>query len=144
MAAHLLSPSVTRSPAVPDRVRAVKFGVWHPFAEASNAAPDGPGLLQARADALLAYPRGKSAMVLYAGTPSQGTLRRYVREAGAPALRRANACGARWVRFGETPAPERELARLTAQFQDRFGAPPAGNAELTPPPSSTGARTPNG
>jgi hypothetical protein len=136
-------PPATRSGAVPDRVRAVKFGVWHPFAEASAAAPDGPGLLQARADALLPYPRGKSAMVLYAGTPAQDTLRHYVRDAGAPVLRRADACGARWVRFGETPSPERELARLLAHFQDRFGAPPAGNAETSPTPSSTGARTPN-
>jgi hypothetical protein len=128
----------------------VKFGVWHPVAEASTAAPDWPGLLQARAEELVPYPRGKSAMVLYAACRPDETLRRYVRAAtGAAALRRAAAHGARWVRFGQTAAPERELSRLTSQFQQRFGALPAGNAAEDSDPDQPhdhpeGARTPNG
>lgn len=122
----------------------MKFGIWHPFAEAPQAAPDAPGLLQARADALLRYPRGKSAMVLYAGCKAHETLRRYICDGGAALLDRAAATGARWVRFGETPRPEHELDRLNRQFLDRFGAPPAGNAAPSPSPIITGARTPHG
>lgn len=126
----------------------MKFGVWHPVAEALTAAPDWPGLLQARAEAPVPYPRGKSAMVLYAACRSDETLRRYVRAAvGDAVVRRATVHGARWIRFGQTAAPERELSRLTSQFQQRFGALPAGNAEedrdhLHEHPE--GARTPNG
>ena len=120
----------------------MKFGVWHPLAEASSAAPDLPGLLQARVEAPVPYPRGKSAMVLYAGCRADETLRRYLPAAGAQALRRASAHGARWVRFGETAAPERELERLTRQFRDRFGAPPLANADAADEPE--GARTSNG
>jgi hypothetical protein len=120
----------------------VKFGVWHPFGEASSAAPDLPGLLQARAEAPVPYPRGKSAMVLYAGCRADETLLRYLRGAGVEALRCASAHGARWVRFGETATPERELERLTRQFRDRFGAPPLGNADGAH--ATEGARTSNG
>lgn len=130
----------------------MKFGVWHPVAEASAAAPDWPGLLQARAEALVPYPRGKSAMVLYAACGPDETLRRYVcASAGLAALRRANAHGARWVRFGQTATPERDLSRLAGQFQERFGAPPLGNAHEDsdddsdkPHEHPEGARTPNG
>src|SRR5262245_19597100 len=47
--------------------RRVRFGRWQPLADA--AAPAGPSVLEARlgdgADGLVAYPRGKSAMVYY-------------------------------------------------------------------------------
>ena len=132
----------------------MKFGVWHPFAAAADAAPGLPGLLQTRAEEAIIYPRGKSAMVLYAGSRSNQTLREYVPAAGAPLLRRAKAHGARWVRFGETATPQVELDRLMAQFQERFGTLPVGNAaaadedpdaDRDPDPNpDEGASTPNG
>lgn len=130
------------------RVDPVKFGVWHPFAAAADAAPGLPGLLQTRAEDAIAYPRGKSAMVLYAGSRPDETLRDYVPAAGGPLLRRAKAHGARWVRFGETATPELELERLMTQFEERFGTLPVGNAaaadeEAVPNPDK-GESTPNG
>ena len=53
--------------------RRVKFGAWFPIESAATEAPDGPGVLQIRADDLLDYPRGKSAMVLYAHSASEGS-----------------------------------------------------------------------
>lgn len=130
----------------------MKFGAWHPFAAAADTAPGLPGLLQTRAEDALGYPLGKSAMVLYAGSRSNETLRDYVPGAGASLLRRAKAHGARWVRFGETATPELELERLMTQFRERFGTLPVGNAaaadeETDPNPdpnSDKGASTPNG
>jgi hypothetical protein len=106
----------------------VNFGTWHALGDAPAAAPEAAGVLQARADAVRSYPRGRSAMVYYAGCRAGETLRRYVAGRGAPGLARAAGAGARWVRFGADDAPERALARLLGQFVDRFGAPPAANA----------------
>jgi len=113
--------------------RGVRFGPWHPLAGASEAAPDAPGLLQARADQVLPYPGGRSAMVLYAGTSAHGSLRALVTALGATTLALAAATGARWIRFGETSDPAAALARLVDQFVQRFGAPPLANTGLTPP-----------
>jgi hypothetical protein len=111
----------------------VNFGGWLSLDDAPATAPDGPGVLQARGDALLAYPRGRSAMVLYACSRGDETLRRYVTAPGpgAVALGRAAHAGARWVRFGSSPAPAAELERLMRRFVDRFGAPPAANTHTT-------------
>jgi hypothetical protein len=119
----------------------VKFGVWHPFAAAADTAPQVPGLLQTRAEDAIEYPRGKSAMVLYAGSRSNETLRDYVPAGGAAALRRAKAHGARWVRFGETATPELELERLMSQFLERFGTLPVGNAAAADADPDKGAST---
>ncbi|HLL20943.1 MAG TPA: hypothetical protein VK427_02380 [Kofleriaceae bacterium] len=48
----------------------MQFGRWYPLADAGDHAPLGEGVLQLRvATGLVVYPRGKSAMVLYAHAP---------------------------------------------------------------------------
>jgi hypothetical protein len=110
--------------------KGVTFGPWHPLERALAAAPSRPGLLQLRADALLAFPRGKSAMVLYAATKVDETLVEFVEGRGGPRLARAAACGACLVRFAEAALPEVELERLLQRFTDRFGASPPANAGM--------------
>jgi hypothetical protein len=105
----------------------VKFGEWHPIESAAATAPDEPGVVQLRADDLLDYPRGKSAMVLYAHSASEGSLRNYLTGTGAADLGRAASAGARWVRFAETSEPEDDFERLLDHFVERFGAPPLAN-----------------
>jgi hypothetical protein len=105
----------------------VRFGAWLPLERATEAAPPTPGVLQARADTLLAFPRGKSAMVLYAASADEEPLAAFVAGAGAPLLARAAQLGARWVRFAEAPRPGQEAARLLRQFDERFGAQPPAN-----------------
>jgi hypothetical protein len=106
----------------------VNFGGWLSLDDAPALAPEAPGLMQARGATLLTYPRGKSAMVLYACSRPDETLRHYVGGRGAQALGRASAIGARFVRFGAARAPAAELDRLLRHFTDRFGALPAANA----------------
>ena len=94
-------------------------------------APEQAGVLQARARTLLAFPAGKSAMILYASSGVDETLRRYLASAGKLQLTRAAAAGARLIRFGVSAQPDVELQRLLGQFTARFGAPPPGNASLS-------------
>ncbi|MBC8133935.1 MAG: hypothetical protein H7X95_13200 [Deltaproteobacteria bacterium] len=105
----------------------MNFGSWFPLDDALAAAPELPGVLQARADALCAYPKGRTAMLLYARCRPQETLRRYVATRGAAPLSRAAKLGARWIRFGTSPRPEVEFERLLGRFSERFGANPTGN-----------------
>jgi hypothetical protein len=114
----------------------VRFGEWYPIESAAASAPDAAGVLQIRADDLLEYPRGKSAMVLYAHSASEGSLRGYLAGTGAADLERAARAGARWIRFAETSEPEGDFERLLDHFVERFGASPVGNGNLTaqPPP----------
>ena len=104
--------------------------------DAPGTAPDAPGVLQARGEALRVYPTGKSAMVFYDASTEDGSLRHHVSGAGAPGLARAATAGARFVRFGVTPHPRGDLARLLGQFRERFGAPPVANQ--SPDPRVTG------
>jgi hypothetical protein len=108
----------------------MRFGEWHPIESAATSAPDGPGVLQIRADDLLQYPRGKSAMVLYAHSASEGSMRGYLGNTGAADLGLAARAGARWIRFAETSEPEDDFERLLDHFVERFGAPPVGNGSL--------------
>lgn len=106
----------------------MRFGPWISVAERAASAPEVAGVLQVRGDGLLAYPRGRSAMLLYAPSGPARTLRGFLGElpaADAAALERALALGARWIRFGASVTPEVDCARLLAQFTERFGAPPA-------------------
>ena len=105
----------------------MRFGPWHPLARAVELAPARPGVLQLRGEALLPLPQGKSAMVLYAGSNEGQGLDAFVRGPGATVLEEAMALGACWIRFGESERPELELARLLANFEERFGALPPGN-----------------
>jgi hypothetical protein len=114
--------------------RPVRFGPWHPIESAASEAPDGPGVLQTRADDLLDYPRGKSAMVLYAHSASEGSLRGYLSGTGTTDLGKAARAGGRWIRFAETSEPEADFERLLDHFVERFGAPPLANGSLTVEP----------
>ena len=109
--------------------------MWHPIETAAAAAPDEPGVLQTRADDLLTYPRGRSAMVLYAHSASEGSLRTFCNGTGSADLGRAAGAGARWVRFAETSEPEEDFERLLDHFVERFGAPPIGNGTAAGAPS---------
>ena len=91
----------------------MKFGRWIPLAEA--VAPDGPGVLEARVESLIEYPRGKSAMVHYDGGDSL---------AAALDRLRAIATIPLWVRFATVEKPQDQLARLLRDFEDRFGEKP--------------------
>jgi hypothetical protein len=82
-----------------------------------------------RAETLLGFPAGKSAMVLYLATAGDETLAACVVGRGAAGLARAAALGGRLVRFAEASSPEAEVERLLRQFVARFGALPPGNAE---------------
>jgi hypothetical protein len=106
----------------------VHFGVWHPIGDAGIVAPEGSGVLQARAEGVMDYETGRSAMVFYACSRPGETLRGYVGGRGARQLRRAVAAGARWIRFAEAPEPGDELDRLIKGFVERFGSPPINNA----------------
>jgi hypothetical protein len=105
----------------------MNFGAWLPVDVSPLRAPDLPGVLQARAPALLPYPSGKSAMVLYARCRPDETLRRYLGGRGSAALGRALTAGARYVRFGACEIPDLEFDRLMRRFVDRFGGPPVAN-----------------
>jgi hypothetical protein len=107
----------------------VRFGPWLPLERAAALAPPAPGLLQTRAADLLAFPRGKSAMVLYAAAPPGQTLAGFLgTEAGAALLAAAGRRGACFVRYALAERAGDQLARLLADFERRFGARPPGNA----------------
>jgi hypothetical protein len=105
----------------------VRFGPWHPLTRAAETAPGQPGVLQARAEGLLPFPGGKSAMVLYAASAQGEPLAAFVAGQGAALLAAAEAFGACWVRYAEAPDPDAACARLLRQFLERFGALPPAN-----------------
>jgi hypothetical protein len=109
-------------------LRPVHFGSWHPIAEASASAPEASGVLQTRAEGVMDYRSGRSAMVMYACAGPDETLRRFVAGRGARELQRAVAAGARWIRFAESSDAPAELDRLLKSFTERFGSLPIGNA----------------
>jgi hypothetical protein len=95
------------------------FGTWRALPTVSP--PRKPGLVQARVAELVAYPKGKSAMVYYDGDEdlSQAFARLCaIVPPGASVL----------VRFGECAQPAAELSRKLDDFRRRFGAAPAWNA----------------
>lgn len=87
--------------------------------------PDTPGILQVRQETgLVVYPRGKSAMILYAAADD---LR------GACERLAAEHPGAAWlVRCNRDPVgdPGVEAERLIADFVARFGAAPSPGGDL--------------
>jgi hypothetical protein len=113
----------------------VHFGAWHPIAEAGAAALAAPGVLQARAEGVMDYRSGRSAMVFYACSGDGETLRELVSGRGARDLARAVAAGARWIRFAEAADPAGELDRLLKGFVERFGSLPIGNAGMARRPN---------
>ncbi len=105
----------------------MRFGIWHPIESAAKFALETPGVLQTRAEGVLDYEQGLSAMVYYAHSGAQESLKAFVTGRGAAALRRAAAAGARWIRFAEAPAPEPAYDELIAAFSERFGSLPLAN-----------------
>ena len=104
------------------------FGVWHPISQAGSAAPEAAGVLQTRAEGVMDYRSGRSAMILYACSDEGETLRGFVAGRGARELDRAISAGARWIRFAQTDNPRVELDRLLEGFVERFGSPPISNS----------------
>lgn len=99
----------------------MRFGRWYPLAEAGALAPEGEGVLQLRiASGLLDYPRGKSAMVLYAHAPDL--------RAAAQALAVAYAGRGLLCRHLIERTDEIDLAafceKLRGEFVARFGRSP--------------------
>jgi hypothetical protein len=98
----------------------VQFGRWYSLADAGDHTPEGEGVLQLRIPSgLIAYPNGKSAMVLYAHAPD---LRAAARELAA-----AHAGVDLWCRHLIDVDPAIDLATFCAKLRDdferRFGAP---------------------
>jgi hypothetical protein len=119
----------------------VQFSAWHKLDDAGRLAPAAPGVLQARAERLLPYPTGRSAMVFYDASRGGTSLAAWVCQGGGgqEGLGRAQRLGASLVRFGaaglrspdaaKVRSPEEELERLLASFRERFGRTPLANAE---------------
>ena|SRR6185436_8614654 len=94
----------------------MNFGRWQKLAAAT--VPRRRGVLQARvAGELIAYPRGKSAMVYY---DADEDLSAALARLGAAVPPGADVL----VRYGECDDPAAELARKLDEFTRRFGAPP--------------------
>lgn len=99
--------------------RRVKFGAWIPLESAAAQLPARPGVLQVRLErGLVRYPRGKSAMIRYAGAHDVRQLAADLAAAhpGAPWLCR--------VSDGACADPEAAAARAIAEFEERFGSCP--------------------
>ena len=112
-----------------DRKSLVHFGVWHPISQAGTAAPEAAGVLQTRAEGVMDYRSGRSAMVLYA---CSGAGRDPARLRGGPRRARAGPrhLGGRALDpvRRRRPSPRRELDRLLEGFVERFGSPPISNS----------------
>jgi hypothetical protein len=106
----------------------VHFGAWHPISDAQAVAPDTGGVMQMRAEGVMDYRAGRSAMVMYAAAGPDETLRRFVTGRGARDVQRAVAAGARWIRFAEAVDAAAQLDRLLKTFVERFGSLPIANA----------------
>ena len=96
----------------------VQFGRWYALADAGDHAPETAGVLQLRvATGLVDYPRGKSAMVLYAHTEDV--------RAAARALANTHAGKDLWCRHLIEVDPDIDLAafcaKLREEFERRFG-----------------------
>ncbi|MDC0717948.1 hypothetical protein [Nannocystis bainbridge] len=97
----------------------MKFGPWVPLSEAAARLPPAAGVLQVRLrEGLVRYPRGKSAMVVYAGAADVAGLAAELNERhpAAPWLCRTSV--------GPCPDPSAAAARLRAEFDERFGSCP--------------------
>lgn len=105
----------------------MRFGVWVRLCEAAGVAPGEPGVLQVRREVgLVEYPRGRSAMILYAAADD---LR------GACERLAAQARGMAWlVRWNRDPVgdPAGTVDRLIAEFVERFGMKPEWTPEWSP------------
>lgn len=95
----------------------VQFGPWHRLR--AEEFPSAPGVLQLRREhGLVQYPRGRSAMIRYLAVAD---LRAAVADLAIAHPDRAWLCRCNRAPLADPPA---ELARLLADFTDRFGAAP--------------------
>lgn len=128
---------------------AVQFGAWIPLTallplEADSAAPAipaGGGVFQLRIEqGLLAYPRGRSAMVAYgAGNDLQAALTALLR---GPIGERALRLGPLLCRFAIADPhrpPAEHLARLHERFVAQFGSLPLAEVATEPPAEASTA-----
>jgi hypothetical protein len=96
----------------------LRFTSWYPAEQIAERAPAQPGVFQVRAEQLLEYPTGRSAMVHYGhGEDLRAAMLAWASEhefAGAR-YRHADALAR---------APKDALASLISRFVSRFGAPP--------------------
>lgn len=95
----------------------MQFGPWRRLV--ADEFPSAPGVLQLRREhGLVVYPRGRSAMIRYlvAADLRAEVTRLAAAHPGRPWLVRCNRAPLR--------DPAGELARLLADFHDRFGAAP--------------------
>lgn len=103
------------------------FSSWFPLTavEVDARAPDGPAAVQLRrAEGLVAYPDGKSAMVFYFfadGSARTALTSVFADELEAPGVR---GQGPLWFRFLEGELARKNLEHLFDEFEDRFGALP--------------------
>jgi hypothetical protein len=98
----------------------MRFGPWHRLQAAATAAPPTSGVLQVRREhGLEVYPRGKSAMILYAAADDL--------RAACTRLAAEHPDAAWLFRYNTTPVPDPHAAAATliADFAARFGGPPA-------------------
>lgn len=98
----------------------MQFGRWYPLTDVGDHPPAGAGVLQLRlASGLVDYPRGKSAMVLYAYADDL--------RAAAQTLASAHAGKDLWCRHLIEIDPTIDLPtfceKLRDEFERRFGAP---------------------
>ncbi len=111
------------------------FSAYFPLSEAEIRAPQAPGVIQLRLTrGLLAYPRGKSAMVRYAAADDVRAWLLAHREALEAAELPAPLLFRVWI----TEDHAARLAELRDRFRRRFGALPLLD------PDSLGAATPAG
>jgi hypothetical protein len=107
------------------------FSSWYPLTEegVDKHAPDGPAALQVkRADGLVDYPSGKSAMLCYfhAGDSAAEALRkRFDDEIESPGVRGFGDLRFRYIEGGE--AAKETLADVLFKFVKNFGEPPQFN-----------------
>lgn len=107
------------------------FSSWYPLTEegVDEQAPEGPAALQIkRADGLVDYPSGKSAMLCYfhAGDSAAEALRkRFDDEIESPGVRGFGELRFRYIEGGE--AAKETLADVLFKFVKNFGEPPEFN-----------------
>jgi len=101
----------------------VRFCPWYPLAAAADRTPAAAGIFQVRVvTGLIAYPRGRSAMVHYGwdGADLRAAVLAFAADhPGAYLCRHAEEMSADEVRY-----PRGACERLREQFIRRFGAPP--------------------
>lgn len=97
----------------------MQFGRWYPLADAGDHTPASEGVLQLRiATGLIEYPRGKSAMVLYAHAPD---LRARAQTLAVAHVNRDLLCR-HLIEVDAAIDLAAFCAKLRGEFERRFGA----------------------